>query len=138
MSPYINKILLLLFASLTVCLMLVPPGLAAPAPVISGLPLDTNETLSDGFCWNATTFGGFVYPVNKHKDFAASEDWWGERLQYVEKDGQNELGKSHPGNHGLICVTFSFNLSTLELPFFFSCYFLFYFLYIYILVVSWL
>ncbi|AKB52406.1 hypothetical protein MSBRW_3153 [Methanosarcina barkeri str. Wiesmoor] len=79
--------------------MIVPPGFAAPAPAISGLPFDTNETLSDGFCWNATTFGGFFYPVNKHKSFVTSENWWGERLQYVEKDGQNELGKGHPGNH---------------------------------------
>ena len=99
MKSNIKKILLLLFASLTVCLLIVPSGFAAPAPAISGLPLDTNETLSDGFCWNATTFGGFAYPVNKHKGFVASENWWGERLQYVEKDGQNELGKGHPGNH---------------------------------------
>ncbi|MDQ1274545.1 MAG: hypothetical protein QG610_116, partial [Euryarchaeota archaeon] len=28
-----------------------------------------------------------------------SEDWWGERLQYVEKDGQDELGKNNPGNN---------------------------------------
>jgi len=99
MRPCINKILLLLFASLTVCLMLVPSGFAAPVPVISGLPLDTNETLSDGFCWNATTFGGFNYPVNQHKNFVASDNWSGERLQYVEKDGKDELGKGHPGNH---------------------------------------
>ncbi|KKG19465.1 S-layer protein domain-containing protein, partial [Methanosarcina sp. 2.H.T.1A.15] len=66
---------------------------------LRGLPLDTNETSSDGFCWNATTFGGFVYPINKHKDFVASDNWWGERLQYIEKDGKDELGKSNPGNH---------------------------------------
>ncbi|MCO5384360.1 MAG: hypothetical protein NHB15_21810 [Methanosarcina barkeri] len=66
---------------------------------LRGFPFDTNETLSDGFGWNAATFGGFNYPVNKHKDFVASENWWGERLQYVEKDGQNELGNSNPGNH---------------------------------------
>ncbi|MGD9777961.1 MAG: S-layer protein domain-containing protein, partial [Methanosarcina sp.] len=66
---------------------------------LRGIPFDTGATLADGFCWNATTFGGFNYPVNKHKDFVASENWWGERLQYVEKDGQNELGKNNPGNH---------------------------------------
>jgi S-layer protein (TIGR01567 family) len=44
-------------------------------------------------------FGGFNYPVNKHSNFVASEDWWGERLQYIEKDGQDELGKNNPGNH---------------------------------------
>ncbi len=99
MKPYIQRTLLSLFASLTVCLMLAPSGFAAPAPVVSGFPFDTNETLSDGFIWNATTFGGFNYPVNKHKDFVSSENWWGERLQYVEKDGQNELGKGNPGNH---------------------------------------
>ena len=99
MKPNIKRALFSLFALLTVFLMLVPSGFAAPAPAICGVPLDTNETLSDGFCWNATTFGGFNYPVNKHKDFVASEDWWGERLQYIEKDGQNELGKNSPGNH---------------------------------------
>jgi len=98
MKPYIQKTLFLLLASLTVCLMLAPLGFAAPAPAISGVPFDTNEVSSDGFSWNATTFGGFNYPVNKHKDFVASENWWGERLQYVEKDGQNELGKVNPGN----------------------------------------
>jgi S-layer protein (TIGR01567 family) len=77
--------------------MLPAPGLAGPA--ICGVPFDTNATSSDGFCWNATTFGGFNYPVNKHSNFVASEDWWGERLQYIEKDGQDELGKNNPGNH---------------------------------------
>jgi S-layer protein (TIGR01567 family) len=99
MKPNIQRTLLLLFASLTVCLMLAPSGFAAPAPAISGVPLDTNETLSDGFTWNATTFGGFNYPVNQHKNFVASENWSGERLEYVEKDGQDELGKGSPGNH---------------------------------------
>ena len=66
---------------------------------LRGIPYDTNETLSDGFIWNATTFGGFNYPVNKHKDFVAPKNWWGERLQYVEEDGENELGKNNPGNH---------------------------------------
>ncbi|MCC4770171.1 hypothetical protein FXV91_08165 [Methanosarcina sp. DH2] len=77
--------------------MLPPLGLAAPT--ICGTPFDTNATSSDGFCWDATTFGGFNYPVNKHKDFVASENWWGERLQYIEKDGQDKLGKDNPGNH---------------------------------------
>jgi hypothetical protein len=66
---------------------------------LRGVPLDTNETSSDDFCWNATTFGGFNYPINKHKNFVASEGWWGERLQYIEKDGEDELGKNNPGNH---------------------------------------
>ncbi|WP_410508710.1 S-layer protein domain-containing protein [Methanosarcina hadiensis] len=83
--------------ALTICLMLPVSGLAGPS--ICGAPLDTNATSSDGFCWNATTFGGFNYPVNKHRDFVASENWWGERLQYIEKDGQDELGKNNPGNH---------------------------------------
>ncbi|MCO5384359.1 MAG: hypothetical protein NHB15_21805 [Methanosarcina barkeri] len=99
MKPNIQRTLFSLFVSFIVCLMLAPSGFAAPAPVISGFPFDTNETLSDGFSWNATTFSGFNYPVNKHKDFVASENWWGERLQYVEKDGQSELGKGTPGNH---------------------------------------
>jgi S-layer protein (TIGR01567 family) len=77
--------------------MLPAPGLAGPA--ICGVPFDTNTTSSDGFCWNAATFGGFNYPVNKHSNFVASEDWWGECLQYVEKDGKDELGKNNPGNH---------------------------------------
>lgn len=99
MKPNIQRTVIPLFASLTVCLMLAQSGVAGPTPEIAGIPFDTNETLSDDFHWNATTFGGFVYPVNKHKDFVASENWWGERLDYVEKDGQNELGKNHPGNH---------------------------------------
>jgi S-layer protein (TIGR01567 family) len=100
MKPYIKKFLLSLLAVFFIFLMLAPSGFAAPSgPVIRGLPYDTNETLSDGFIWNATTFGAFNYPVNKHKDFVASENWWGERLQYIEKDGQNELGKNNPGNH---------------------------------------
>ncbi len=99
MKSCIQKTLFSLLASLMVCLMLAPLGFAAPSPVISGFPFDTNETSSDGFCWNATTFGGFNYPVNKHKDFVSSENWLGERLQYVEKDGQSELGKGSPGNH---------------------------------------
>jgi|GEM_PF-713793 len=99
MKPNIQRTLFSLFASLTVCLTLVPSGFAAPAPAVSGFPFDTNETSSDGFHWNATTFGGFNYPVNKHKDFVASENWWGERLEYIEKDGQNELGKDNPENH---------------------------------------
>ncbi|KKH64040.1 S-layer protein domain-containing protein, partial [Methanosarcina mazei] len=66
---------------------------------LRGMPVDTGVTSSDGFYWNAATFGGFNYPVNKHKNFVASEDWWGERLQYVDKDGQDELGVNNPGNH---------------------------------------
>ncbi|MPM60823.1 hypothetical protein SDC9_107677 [bioreactor metagenome] len=93
----IQKFLFSLFIALAICLMLPLPGLAAP--VIRGVPFDTNTTSSDEFCWDATTFGGFNYPVNKHKDFVASENWWGERLQYIEKDGQDELGKNNPGNH---------------------------------------
>jgi len=99
MRPHVQRTLISLLAPITICLLIVPAGFAAQAPVISGIPLDTNETLSDGFCWNATTFGGFNYPVNQHKNFVASENWSGERLQYVEKDGKDELGKSHPGNH---------------------------------------
>lgn len=97
MNFSIQKFLSSLFIALAICLMLPLPGLAAPA--IRGVPFDTNATSSDGFCWNATTFGGFNYPVNKHKNFVASENWWGERLQYIEKDGQKELGKNNPGNH---------------------------------------
>ncbi len=93
----IKRFLHSLLMALTICLMLPAPGLAGPA--ICGVPFDTNATSSDGFCWNATTFGGFNYPVNKHSNFVASEDWWGERLQYIEKDGQDELGKNNPGNH---------------------------------------
>jgi hypothetical protein len=101
MKPNNHKTLLLLFASLTVCLMIVPSGFAAPgsAPAISGISFDTNETSPDGFSWNATTFGGLFYPVNQNKNIIASENWTGERLQYVEKDEQDELGKEHPGNH---------------------------------------
>ncbi|MGB9929125.1 MAG: S-layer protein domain-containing protein [Methanosarcina sp.] len=100
MKPYIEKFLLSTLAVFLIFLILAPSGFAAPpAPVIRGYPFDTNETASDGFIWNATTFGAFNYPVNKHKDFVASENWWGERLQYIEKDGQNELGKNNPANH---------------------------------------
>ncbi|MGV8077241.1 MAG: S-layer protein domain-containing protein [Methanosarcina sp.] len=101
MKPNIQRTLFSLFVSFIACLLLAPSGLAAPSPAISGIPFDTNETLSDGFHWNATTFGGFVYPVNKHKDFVASENWWGERLEYIEKDGKNELGKANPGNNSI-------------------------------------
>jgi S-layer protein (TIGR01567 family) len=93
----IKRALSLLFVAFAICLLLPPLGLAATA--INGFPLDTNTTSSDGFSWDATTFGGFYYPVNKHKDYVASEDWWGERLQYKETDGQNELGKNNPSNH---------------------------------------
>jgi len=97
MNLGIQKALSSLFIAFAIFLMLPPLGLAGPA--ICGSPFDTNEVSSDGFCWDAATFGGFNYPVNKHKDFVASEDWWGERLQYLETDGQNELGKNNPGNH---------------------------------------
>jgi S-layer protein (TIGR01567 family) len=97
MNSDIQKVLSSLFIAFTIWLTLPPSGIAGPA--ICGNPLDTNATSSDGFCWDATTFGGFNYPVNKHKDFVASENWWGERLQYIETDGQNELGKNNPGNH---------------------------------------
>ncbi|KKH47952.1 hypothetical protein EO93_02970 [Methanosarcina sp. 1.H.A.2.2] len=97
MNRGIQKALSSLLIAFVICLLAPPLGFAAPA--ICGLSLDTNATSSDGFCWDAATFGGFNYPVNKHKDFVASENWWGERLQYIEKDGQNELGKNNPGNH---------------------------------------
>ena len=84
MKPNIQRTFISLFVLLTVCLMLAPCGFAAPTPAISGLPFDTSETISDGFHWNATTFGGFNYAVNKHKDFVASENWWGEHLDYIE------------------------------------------------------
>ncbi|HIH93446.1 TPA: hypothetical protein HA338_05210 [Methanosarcina acetivorans] len=80
-------------------MILTSSGSAAPDPCISGLPLDTNETSPDEFCWDSTTFGGLYYSANKHKDLVASEDWWGERLQYTETDGQYELGKNNPRNH---------------------------------------
>jgi S-layer protein (TIGR01567 family) len=97
MNYSIQKTLSSLFVAFAICLVLPPLGLAAPA--ICGVPFDTNATSSDGFCWDATTFGGFNYPVNKHRDFVASENWWGERLQYIDKDGQDKLGKDNPGNH---------------------------------------
>ncbi|AKB73729.1 hypothetical protein MSLAZ_0468 [Methanosarcina lacustris Z-7289] len=97
MNSGIQKALSSLFIAFTIWLIL--PTLSIAGPAICGSPFDTNATSSDGFCWNATTFGGFNYPVNKHKDFVASENWWGERLQYIETDGQNELGKNNPGNH---------------------------------------
>ncbi|HHV25187.1 MAG: S-layer protein domain-containing protein [Methanosarcina sp.] len=86
-----------LFAAFTICLLL--PSLCHAAPEIRGLTFDTGETSSDEFYWNAATFGGFNYLINKHKDFVASEKWSGERLQYIEKDGKDELGKNNPGNH---------------------------------------
>ena len=97
MNLGIQKALSSLFIAFAIFLMLPPLSLAGPA--VCGSPFDTNETSSDGFCWDSTTFGGFHYPVNKHKDLVASENWWGERLQYIETDGQNELGKNNPGNH---------------------------------------
>jgi S-layer protein (TIGR01567 family) len=97
MNFSIMKVLSSLFIALAIFLVLPPLGLAATA--INGFPLDTNMTSSDGFSWDATTFGGFYYSANKHKDFVASENWFGERLQYIETDGQNELGKSNPENH---------------------------------------
>ncbi|WP_048129753.1 S-layer protein domain-containing protein [Methanosarcina sp. WH1] len=97
MCSGIKKALSSLFVAFAIFLMLPPLGLAAIA--INGAPLDTNEISSDGFCWNATTFGGFYYSANKHKDFVASENWFGEHLQYIETDGQDELGVNNPGNH---------------------------------------
>jgi len=93
----IKKALSSLFVVFAIYLMLPPLGLAATA--INGEPFDTNATSSDEFCWDAATFGGFYYSVNKHKDLVASENWFGERLQYIETDGQNELGKNNPGNN---------------------------------------
>ncbi|WP_231590391.1 S-layer protein domain-containing protein [Methanosarcina siciliae] len=87
----------LLFVAFAICLLLPPLGLAATA--INGEPFDTNATSSDEFCWDSTTFGGLYYSVNKHKDLVASENWFGEHLQYIETDGQYELGKSNPVNH---------------------------------------
>ncbi|WP_226990741.1 S-layer protein domain-containing protein [Methanosarcina acetivorans] len=86
-----------LFVAFAICLLLPPLGLAATD--INGKPFDTNATSSDEFCWDSTTFGGLYYSVNKHKDLVASENWFGEHLQYIEADGQYELGKSNPGNH---------------------------------------
>ncbi|MDD3246210.1 MAG: S-layer protein domain-containing protein [Methanosarcina sp.] len=97
MNLGIQKALSSLFVAFAIFLMLPPLGLAATA--INGAPLDTNATSSDGFCWDATTFGGFYYSANKHKDLVASENWFGERLQYIETDDQYELGKNNPGNH---------------------------------------
>lgn len=97
MNLCIRKNFCSLFAAFTICLLL--PSLSHAAPEIRGLPFDTGETSSDEFCWNAATFGGFNYLINKHMDFVASENGLGERLQYVEKDGKDELGKNNPGNH---------------------------------------
>ncbi len=94
----IQKFLSSFLIVITTFSMIVPSGFAAPSLAVTGLPLDTNETLSDGFCWNASTFGGFNYQINKNKEYA-SENWIGERLQYIEKDGQDKLGKNNPGNH---------------------------------------
>jgi len=82
---------------LVIFLLLSSPTLAAPE--VRGLPFDSNETEDDEFSWDATTFGAFCYPVNKHNNFVTKG--WGEQLYYEEKAGSNHgpLGSSAPGNN---------------------------------------
>ena len=90
------KTLSLILAAFTVFLLLAPAGMAAS---IRGLPVDTNEASTDEFSWDATTFGAFCYPVNKHNNFVTTG--WGEQLYYEDKAGSNNgpLGSSAPGNN---------------------------------------
>ncbi|AKB21682.1 S-layer protein domain-containing protein [Methanosarcina sp. WH1] len=82
---------------LVIFLLFSSPALAATS--VRGLPFDTNETMDDEFSWDATTFGAFCYPVNKHNNFVTKG--WGEHLYYEEKAGSNSgpLGSSYPGNN---------------------------------------
>ncbi len=97
MKNNLPKPISLILVAFTVFLLLAPAGMGAS--VIRGLPFDTNETDADGFSWDATTFGGFCYPVNKHNNFVTMG--WGEQLYYEEKAGSNNgpLGSSAPGNN---------------------------------------
>ena len=89
------KTLYIISVAFAIFLMVVPCGLAAA--VIRGVPVDTNKTSSDGFTWNATTFGGFCYPVNKHQNFV-NNNAWGEHLQIDSSAG---FGVSNPSEHNI-------------------------------------
>ncbi|MCQ1536281.1 hypothetical protein FTO70_11445 [Methanosarcina sp. KYL-1] len=101
MKYVLSKTLSIISVAFTIFLILVPSGLAAPAaPAIRGLPLDTNLTESNGFAWDATTFGGFCYPINKHQNFVNEDIAWGERLWIENTDNTHgALGVSGPSNN---------------------------------------
>ena len=92
MKDFYLKTLCIIAVAFAIFLMVVPSGMAV---AIRGFPLDTNKTSSDGFTWNATTFGGFCYPVNKHQNFVNSNAW-GEQLQIDTDAG---FGVSDPSQN---------------------------------------
>lgn len=95
MKENLRKIVYGFSLSLAFFLLINPVGLAA---VCRGIPYDTGTTPKEGFFWNATTFDGFCYPVNKHENFINYS--WGEKLAYIEKNGSDHgpLGKKEPQN----------------------------------------
>lgn len=93
------KLLSLILAAFTVFLLLAPAGMGAS---IRGLTVDTNEVSAEEFCWDATTFGAFCYPVNKHQNFVNDSIAWGERLRIENTDiTHGAFGTSGPSNHVL-------------------------------------
>ncbi len=93
------KTLYLILAAFTVFLLLAPAGMGAS---IRGLTVDTNEASAEEFCWDATTFGAFCYPVNKHQNFVNDSIAWGERLRIEDIDiTHGTFGTSGPSNHVL-------------------------------------
>ena len=93
------KILSLILVAFTVFLLLAPAGMGAS---IRGLTVDTNEVSAEEFCWDATTFGAFCYPINKHQNFVNDSIAWGERLRIENTDSTHgAFGTSGPSNHVL-------------------------------------
>ncbi len=70
-------------------LTLLSPSAFAVTSVSRSISYDTNKTSSSGLTWDATTFEGFYYSVNKNVNYL--NDGWGERL-YFQEDAESDNG----------------------------------------------
>ncbi|MCQ1536280.1 hypothetical protein FTO70_11440 [Methanosarcina sp. KYL-1] len=85
-----------------VFLILLSPAVLAVGITPRTISYDTAETHGDGFVWDATTFEGFYYSVNKNVNYL--NDGWGERLYFQEDEGSSNgpLGSTDSPDNNII------------------------------------
>jgi S-layer protein (TIGR01567 family) len=82
-----SKMIAVAVAGLMLLTLLSPSAFAVA--ITRTISYDTSETSSSGLVWDATTFEGFYYSVNKNVNYL--NDGWGERL-YFQEDADSDNG----------------------------------------------
>jgi len=95
-----SKMIAVAIAGLVLLTLLSPSAFAVA--ITRTISYDTSETSSSGFVWDATTFEGFYYSVNKNVNYL--NDGWGERLYFQDEEGSDNgpLGNADDPDNNII------------------------------------